>query len=91
MAGCGALSVAGCVADYPFEKLGNATLVDVGGGQGSLSFPILDRYPSLKLVVRLSLPPLSIQSQRTLIVDSVERGADISLADSRPRSRPSRR
>lgn len=54
MAGCGALSVAGYVADYRFEKLGNAALVDVGGGQGSLSFPILDRYPSLKLVVRFS-------------------------------------
>jgi hypothetical protein len=37
MGGCGAMSVAGLLNDYPYEKLGEGHLVDVAGGMGAMS------------------------------------------------------
>lgn len=36
MQGCGSLSLAGVVGDYPWKELGKSHIVDVGGGQGAL-------------------------------------------------------
>jgi hypothetical protein len=37
---------------YPWEALGNATLVDVGGSEGQISCAIAEAFPKLKCIVQ---------------------------------------
>ncbi|GAA5914154.1 hypothetical protein JCM5296_002640 [Sporobolomyces johnsonii] len=47
------VSVAGLLNDYPYETLPEGThLVDVAGGQGSMSFPIVAKHKQLKLTIQ---------------------------------------
>ncbi|GAA5968318.1 hypothetical protein JCM21900_001168 [Sporobolomyces salmonicolor] len=47
------VSVAGLLNDYPYETLPQGThLVDVAGGQGSMSFPIVAKHNQLKLTIQ---------------------------------------
>ncbi|KAI0746937.1 S-adenosyl-L-methionine-dependent methyltransferase [Daedaleopsis nitida] len=57
MAGVGMINMAPIQVDYPWESVPpNTTLVDVGGGQGSVSMHVLrhvyDKVPTLKAVVQ---------------------------------------
>ncbi|GAA5923342.1 hypothetical protein JCM1841_006490 [Sporobolomyces salmonicolor] len=46
-------SVAGLLNDYPYETLPQGThLVDVAGGQGSMSFPIIAKHNQLELTIQ---------------------------------------
>ncbi|GAA5978515.1 hypothetical protein JCM21900_002757, partial [Sporobolomyces salmonicolor] len=46
-------TVAGLLNDYPYEKLPEGTqLVDVAGGQGSMSFPIIAKHKQLTLTIQ---------------------------------------
>lgn len=42
--------------EYPWEALGNATVVDVGGGIGSMCLDTAKRFPNLKFIVQDLLP-----------------------------------
>ncbi|PWN45914.1 S-adenosyl-L-methionine-dependent methyltransferase [Ceraceosorus guamensis] len=42
----------GWVADYPWDSLGDTTLVDVGGGHGALTLPLLQAFPHFKGVIQ---------------------------------------
>ncbi|GAA5866847.1 hypothetical protein JCM1840_004286 [Sporobolomyces johnsonii] len=47
------VSVAGLLNDYPYETLPEGThLVDVAGGQGSMSFPIIAKHKQLTLTIQ---------------------------------------
>ncbi|GAA5886328.1 hypothetical protein JCM5296_001870 [Sporobolomyces johnsonii] len=47
------VTVAGLLNDYPYEKLPEGThLVDVAGGQGSMSFPIIAKHKQLTLTIQ---------------------------------------
>ncbi|EMD32674.1 hypothetical protein CERSUDRAFT_118699 [Gelatoporia subvermispora B] len=51
MVGGGRVAAPPLYVDYPWSKLGAATVVDVGGGVGGLSLDLAKRYHSLKFVV----------------------------------------
>ncbi|PVH87919.1 S-adenosyl-L-methionine-dependent methyltransferase [Cadophora sp. DSE1049] len=40
------------VENYPWESLGEATVVDLGGSQGHVSVAIAEKFPSLRFVVQ---------------------------------------
>lgn len=50
MLGSGTLNVEAVAKDYPWDKLGSATVVDVGGNLGDVSLALAKRFPNLKLV-----------------------------------------
>ncbi|KAH8924843.1 S-adenosyl-L-methionine-dependent methyltransferase [Atractiella rhizophila] len=52
MSGYGTTSLEGCLADFPWETLGKATIVDVGGGRGGFTLPLLEKYKDLNLVLQ---------------------------------------
>ncbi|KAF2821202.1 O-methyltransferase A [Ophiobolus disseminans] len=51
--------------DYPWSKLGNATVVDVGGGVGGLCLQLSHLYPQLNFVVQDRAPVLQ-QAENTV-------------------------
>jgi len=51
MIGGGRLFGSGIYYDYPWEALGAATVVDVGGGVGGTSLDLARRFPKLHLIV----------------------------------------
>jgi ubiquinone/menaquinone biosynthesis C-methylase UbiE len=53
---------------YPWEKLGEGTVVDMGGGNGQVIIPIARAYPSLKFVVQ-DLTGAFEQGQQTVSED----------------------
>jgi len=59
MAGSAQSNIASILVDYPWDKLGTATLVDVGGGVGSLTLPLLRRFSRLNLVIQDRSPVIS--------------------------------
>ncbi|CAJ2501645.1 Uu.00g044980.m01.CDS01 [Anthostomella pinea] len=52
MVGGGKVSSAAHVLGNPWEKLGKATVVDVGGGQGGFARQLYDKFDDLKFVVQ---------------------------------------
>lgn len=44
--------------DYPWDKLGDATVVDVGGGVGGFDIQLSRLYPNLKFVIQDRAPVL---------------------------------
>ncbi|KAF7341413.1 S-adenosyl-L-methionine-dependent methyltransferase [Mycena venus] len=52
MAGSAQTNLWALLNDYPWGKLGTATVVDVGGGIGSLSLPLLKKYEDLSVVIQ---------------------------------------
>ncbi|KAL6711557.1 hypothetical protein ACN47E_004491 [Coniothyrium glycines] len=52
MLGGGRVSGVAHLYDYPWEKLGAATVVDVGGGVGGFSLQLSHLYPLLRFVVQ---------------------------------------
>lgn len=41
------------VNGFPWEDLGEATVVDLGGSHGAISVALARKYPSLKLIVQV--------------------------------------
>jgi ubiquinone/menaquinone biosynthesis C-methylase UbiE len=54
---------------YPWQNLGNGTVVDMGGGNGQVIIPIARAYPSLKFVVQ-DLKGASEQGKQTVAEDA---------------------
>ncbi|KAF8218066.1 S-adenosyl-L-methionine-dependent methyltransferase [Mycena galopus ATCC 62051] len=52
MAGSAQAIMPALLNDYPWDKLGKATIVDVGGGIGSMSLPLLQKYGDLSVVIQ---------------------------------------
>ncbi|KAK7057698.1 O-methyltransferase gedA [Favolaschia claudopus] len=52
MSGSAQTNLFALLNDYPWDKLGKATVVDVGGGIGALSLPLLERYENLSVVIQ---------------------------------------
>ncbi|KAL7007985.1 hypothetical protein EMMF5_002634 [Cystobasidiomycetes sp. EMM_F5] len=52
MTGYGETSVAACLADYDWAALGESTVVDVGGGRGSFSLPLVRAFPNLSVILQ---------------------------------------
>ncbi|KAI1499394.1 O-methyltransferase [Biscogniauxia marginata] len=52
MVGSGRVSGDAHVFDYPWQDLGSATVVDVGGGVGGFPMQLYSTYPELKFVVQ---------------------------------------
>ncbi|TRM69653.1 O-methyltransferase-domain-containing protein [Schizophyllum amplum] len=52
MAGSAQGNTQAVIEDYPWAALGKGTLVDVGGGVGTLSFPLLKAFSDLSLVIQ---------------------------------------
>ncbi|KAL7621041.1 hypothetical protein AAE478_008353 [Parahypoxylon ruwenzoriense] len=52
MVGGGKVFGAAHVVDYPWGELGNATVVDIGGGIGGFPLQLSERYPNLNFVVQ---------------------------------------
>lgn len=63
MTGYGQSTVGACLADFDWAGLGDATLVDVGGGRGSLSLPIAKQQPTLKVIVQ-DRPETCVEAER---------------------------
>jgi hypothetical protein len=59
----------GVITLYPWEKLGNGTVVDMGGGNGQVIIPIARTYPSLKFIVQ-DLAGAFEQGQQTVSEDA---------------------
>ncbi|PMD17107.1 hypothetical protein NA56DRAFT_579275, partial [Hyaloscypha hepaticicola] len=53
---------------YPWQDLGNGTIVDMGGGNGQVIIPIAREYPLLKFIVQ-DLEGASEQGKRTVAED----------------------
>lgn len=51
--------------DYPWGELGEATVVDVGGGLGGFDIQLSHLYPDLKFVVQDRGPVIS-QAEKTV-------------------------
>lgn len=51
--------------NYPWENLGNGTVVDVGGSHGAVSVAIAQRFPSLHCIVQ-DLPKVVADAQTRL-------------------------
>lgn len=58
---------------YPWQSLGNGTVVDMGGGNGQVIIPIARAYPSLKFVVQ-DLVGASEQGKETVSGDAQLKG-----------------
>ncbi|KAI0958974.1 hypothetical protein AcV7_004641 [Taiwanofungus camphoratus] len=52
MVGGGRMHEPPLYADYPWEALGSATFVDVGGGVGGMSIGLARKFPKLRFVVQ---------------------------------------
>ncbi|KAF7362381.1 O-methyltransferase gedA [Mycena venus] len=52
MAGSAQTNLWALLTDYPWDKLGKATIVDVGGGIGGLSLPLSKKYGDLSVVIQ---------------------------------------
>ncbi|KAI0923350.1 hypothetical protein AcW1_006336 [Taiwanofungus camphoratus] len=52
MIGIGRIQCAPLYEDFPWESLGSATIVDVGGGVGGMSIDLCKRYSNLAFVVQ---------------------------------------
>ncbi|KAJ6497499.1 O-methyltransferase-domain-containing protein [Mycena sanguinolenta] len=52
MAGSAQTNLPALLNDYPWSKLGKATVVDVGGGIGTLSLPLLQKYENLSVIIQ---------------------------------------
>ncbi|KAF7350971.1 S-adenosyl-L-methionine-dependent methyltransferase [Mycena sanguinolenta] len=52
MAGSAQTNLPALLNDYPWFKLEKATIVDVGGGIGTLSLPLLQKYRDLSVVIQ---------------------------------------
>ncbi|CUS10370.1 unnamed protein product [Tuber aestivum] len=52
MLGGGKVTGTAHIHDYPWESLGNGTIVDVGGGVGGFSLQLSKRFPNLKFIVQ---------------------------------------
>ncbi|KAJ7131638.1 S-adenosyl-L-methionine-dependent methyltransferase [Mycena crocata] len=52
MAGSSQSNLSALLNDYPWAELGGATVVDVGGGIGGLSLPLLQKYDDLAVVIQ---------------------------------------
>ncbi|KAK3937964.1 S-adenosyl-L-methionine-dependent methyltransferase [Diplogelasinospora grovesii] len=50
--GAAGYSVEHVVEGYPWGELGDATVVDMGGNQGYISFAIAEAFPALKFIVQ---------------------------------------
>lgn len=57
------------VDNYPWESLGDGTVVDVGGSHGAVSVAIAQRFPSLRCIVQ-DLPKV-VADARTKIPPSL--------------------
>lgn len=44
------------VNGFPWDDLGEATVVDLGGSHGAISVALARKYPSLKLIVQVRVP-----------------------------------
>lgn len=92
MTGAALASVPGTLADYPWDKLPqDSTVVDVGGGRGSLLLEILRAHPHLKGVVqdREEVVPLARSYfSSTLPEANVEFDVIDFLKQQQPRSGP---
>jgi hypothetical protein len=44
--------------NYPFEKFG--WIVDVGGGNGSLLLPVVERHHAIRVTISISLMSLTL-------------------------------
>lgn len=58
---------------YPWQDLGNGTIIDMGGGNGQGIVPIAWEYPLLKFIVQ-DLKGASEQGKRTVAEDTQLRG-----------------
>jgi len=54
---------------YPWQDLGNSTVVDMGGGNGQVIIPVARAYSTLKFVVQ-DLPGASEQGKHTVAADA---------------------
>ncbi|KAJ5422999.1 hypothetical protein N7445_011107 [Penicillium cf. griseofulvum] len=52
MTGIGRVSSTAMIYDYPWDTLGNGTVVDVGGGVGTHSMNIARTYPNLSFIIQ---------------------------------------
>ncbi|KAL6303966.1 S-adenosyl-L-methionine-dependent methyltransferase [Sparassis latifolia] len=52
MVGGGRTHSASLYADFPWEALGECTIVDVGGGVGGMSLDLAKRFPKLRFIVQ---------------------------------------
>ncbi|KAJ5725584.1 uncharacterized protein N7483_006941 [Penicillium malachiteum] len=52
MTGIGRVSSTAMIYDYPWDSLGNGTVVDVGGGVGTHSMNIAKAYPELNFIIQ---------------------------------------
>ncbi|KAJ7159170.1 S-adenosyl-L-methionine-dependent methyltransferase [Mycena crocata] len=52
MAGSAQSNLSALLDDYPWAQLGKTTVVDVGGGIGALSLPLLQKYDDLAVVIQ---------------------------------------
>jgi hypothetical protein len=60
------------VENYPWGRLGNGTIVDVGGSNGAYSIPIAQAFPDLSCIVQ-DLPEVVEKAKASLISDLQDR------------------
>ena len=72
MTGYGQSTVGACLADFDWAGLGDATVVDVGGGRGSLSLPIAKQQPNLKVIVQ-DRPETCVEAEKFARLTMVSR------------------
>ncbi|KZT65014.1 S-adenosyl-L-methionine-dependent methyltransferase [Daedalea quercina L-15889] len=71
MLGYNQISSAALIADFPWASQGNATVVDVGGGMGSMTMKLAKSFPHLQLVVQ-DLPATIEQAKAMWQVEYAE-------------------
>ncbi|KAH8100416.1 S-adenosyl-L-methionine-dependent methyltransferase [Cristinia sonorae] len=66
MQSLGASHTQGIVADFPWHELETPTVVDIGGGNGSLAATVSKHYPHLRFIVQ-DRPPVVDQANKHLL------------------------
>jgi len=73
-------SVSHLVDNYPWESLGKATVVDLGGSQGHVSIAIASKHPSLTFVVQ-ELPSMRTTSVASSIPPELQSRVSLTTHD----------